>query len=57
VVEGFLQWVLNKSWEAEKTLLEGHLETNKSWQATNNLRLAALEIRLNFHHVEICACA
>jgi hypothetical protein len=51
VVEGFLQWVLNKSWEAGKIVLECDLEINKSWQATNNLRLAALEIRLNFLHV------
>ncbi len=37
VVEGLLQWVLDESWEAEKTFLECNLETNKSWAATNNL--------------------
>jgi hypothetical protein len=37
VVEGLLQWVLDESWEAEKTYLECNLETNKSWAATNNL--------------------
>jgi hypothetical protein len=51
VVEGFLQWVLNESWEAEKTLLEGNLEINKSRPSTDYLTMSSLEIRLNFRHV------